>query len=139
MVEARGLRMRYGDRTAVDGVSFAVRRGGFGILGPNGAGKSTTLEILEGLRVPSAGSASIDGLDVQRQNRAVRDRIGVQLQSTTLFTELSATDNLRLLAALTGAPSRCRGCSPPWGSPTTPRLPWAPSPAGSSSAWCSPP
>ena len=101
MVEARGLRMRYGDRTAVDGVSFAVRRGEvFGILGPNGAGKSTTLEILEGLRVPSAGSASIDGLDVQRQNRAVRDRIGVQLQSTTLFTELSATDNLRLLASL---------------------------------------
>src|SRR5918911_738654 len=97
MVEARHLTRRYGSTVAVDDVSFAVRRGElFGILGPNGAGKSTTLEILESLRVPDAGSAHICGLDVQRNRAAVRARIGVQLQSTTLFPELTVAHNLRL-------------------------------------------
>jgi ABC-2 type transport system ATP-binding protein len=101
VVVAWGLHKRYGSHVAVDGVSFAVSRGEvFGILGPNGAGKSTTLEILEGLRVPDEGTASIEGLDVRRQPRAVHARIGVQLQSTTLFPELSAADNLALLASL---------------------------------------
>ena len=101
IVEARGLYKAYGPRAAVDGVSFAVRRGEiFGLLGPNGAGKSTTLELLEGLRDPDRGTAHIDGLEVGRNKRAVHARIGVQLQSTALFEELSLADNLRLLAAL---------------------------------------
>jgi ABC-2 type transport system ATP-binding protein len=101
VVEARELRKTYRDNVAVDSVSFAVERGEvFGILGPNGAGKSTTLEMLEGLRVPDGGSAWIEGIDVQRDRAAVQARIGVQLQSTTLFPELPVADNLRLLAAL---------------------------------------
>ena len=101
IVEARELYKMYGTKVAVGGVSFAVPRGEiFGILGPNGAGKSTTLEMLEGLRDPDRGAAYIDGLEVRRNKRAVHARIGVQLQSTALFEELSLTDNLRLLAAL---------------------------------------
>jgi ABC-2 type transport system ATP-binding protein len=100
VVEARELRKSYRATLAVDCVSFTVERGEiFGILGPNGAGKSTTLEMLEGLRAPDRGSAWIEGLDVQRDRAAVQARIGVQLQSTTLFPELSVADNLRLLAA----------------------------------------
>src|SRR5205085_1510716 len=101
IVEARELYRAYGPKVAVAGVSFAVRRGEiFGILGPNGAGKSTTLELLEGLRDPDRGAAFIDGLEVRRNKRAVHARIGVQLQSTALFEDLSIADNLRLLAAL---------------------------------------
>ena len=101
VVEARDLYKAYGAKVAVDGVSFAVRRGEiFGILGPNGAGKSTTLELLEGLRDPDRGAAIIDGLEVRRNKRAAHARIGVQLQSTALFEQLSVADNLRLLGAL---------------------------------------
>jgi ABC-2 type transport system ATP-binding protein len=101
IVEARALRKVYGTKVAVDDVSFGVRRGEiFGILGPNGAGKSTTLELLEGLRDPDGGAAIIDGLDMRRVRRALHARIGVQLQSTALFEDLSLADNLRLLAAL---------------------------------------
>jgi ABC-2 type transport system ATP-binding protein len=101
VVEARDLRKTYRANVAVASVSFAVERGEiFGILGPNGAGKSTTLEMLEGLRVPDGGSAWIEGLDVQSDRAAVQARIGVQLQSTTLFPELAVRDNLRMLAAL---------------------------------------
>src|ERR1700736_3641145 len=84
-IEARGLVKRYGSVTAVDGVSFTVPRGEiFGFLGPNGAGKTTTLEILEGLRRPDAGEASVLGHDVVRDARLFKRRIGVQLQSTAL-------------------------------------------------------
>jgi ABC-2 type transport system ATP-binding protein len=101
VVEARELRKTYRATVAVDSVSFAVERGEiFGILGPNGAGKSTTLEMLEGLRVPDLGSAWIEGIDVQADRAAVQARVGVQLQSTTLFPELTVADNLRLLASL---------------------------------------
>ena len=101
VVEARDLGKSYGAKVAVDGVSFAVRAGEiFGILGPNGAGKSTTLELLEGLRDPDRGAAFIDGLEVRRNKRAVHARIGVQLQSTALFEDLSIADNLTLLGAL---------------------------------------
>src|SRR5690349_19400218 len=101
IVEARELYKAYGSKVAVGGVSFAVGRGEiFGILGPNGAGKSTTLELLEGLRDPDRGAAYIDGLEVGRNKRAVHARIGVQLQSTALFDQLSVADNLRLLGSL---------------------------------------
>ncbi len=101
MVEARELYKAYGSHVAVNGISFKVQQGEiFGILGPNGAGKSTTLEMIEGLRDPDRGSAQIDGLNVQKHKRAVQARIGVQLQHTTLFADLSLTDNLRFLSAL---------------------------------------
>jgi ABC-2 type transport system ATP-binding protein len=91
VVEAASLVKRYGDLTAVDGVSFTVERGEiFGMLGPNGAGKTTTLEMLEGLRTPDGGKATVLGLDMSREARRARQRIGVQLQATALpnFTKV---------------------------------------------------
>jgi len=84
-IDVRGLVKRYGDLTAVDGVSFAVERGEiFGMLGPNGAGKTTTLEIIEGLRSPDAGEVNVLGTDVLAHPNTVKERIGVQLQATAL-------------------------------------------------------
>ncbi|MCH1882167.1 ABC transporter ATP-binding protein [Agrococcus sp. ARC_14] len=78
-----GLSKRYGDRTVVDDVSFEIERGEtFALLGPNGAGKSTTVEMLEGFRTPTGGSARVLGIDPRKGDRAWRSRIGVVLQST---------------------------------------------------------
>jgi ABC-2 type transport system ATP-binding protein len=100
IVEARNLSKRYGRLIAVDGLSFTIRRGEiFGLLGPNGAGKSTTLDILEGIRAADGGTILIDGLDVRRHRRAIQARIGVQLQSTSLFEYLQVRETLALFAS----------------------------------------
>jgi ABC-2 type transport system ATP-binding protein len=99
-IEIGGVVKRYGAHTAVDHVSFAVKRGEiFGLLGPNGAGKTTALEITEGLRVADEGKVTVLGFDVRRQRRAVQARIGVQLQATTLFPELTARETIALFGA----------------------------------------
>ena len=101
IVQVEGLAKLYGDVLAVENVSFAVRAGEiFGILGPNGAGKTTTLEIIEGLRQADAGTVIVDGLDVRQQRRAVQQRIGVQLQASTLPDLLRAGEALDLFASL---------------------------------------
>src|SRR5206468_3163666 len=78
VIEVRGLVKRYPDITAVDGIDFDVNRGEvFSLLGPNGAGKTTTVEILEGLRDPTAGEARVLGQDVRSGYRRIRERVGV--------------------------------------------------------------
>src|SRR5579859_3883904 len=100
IVSVRGLTKRYGKHTAVDRISFDIRRGEiFGMLGPNGAGKTTTLEILEGIRTQDAGEVRIVGLDIRRNRREVQRRVGVQLQATTLFPELTARETLALFGS----------------------------------------
>jgi ABC-2 type transport system ATP-binding protein len=100
IVQAQSLVKRYGRVTAVDGVSFAIRRGEiFGLLGPNGAGKSTTLDIIEGIRIADSGTVLIDGLDVRRNRRAIQARIGVQLQATSLFEYLQVRETLALFGS----------------------------------------
>ena len=100
IVEAQNLIKRYGRVTAVDGVSFTIRRGEiFGLLGPNGAGKSTTLDILEGIRSADGGAVLIDGLDVRRNRRAIQARIGVQLQATSLFEYLQVRETIALFGS----------------------------------------
>ncbi len=97
------LRKRYGDLVAVDGVSFDVAEGEvFGILGPNGAGKTTTLEMIEGMRPIDEGSAVIDGVDVRREPREVKRRIGIQLQASAFFDELTLVELLDLFGRLYG-------------------------------------
>jgi ABC-2 type transport system ATP-binding protein len=101
VIEARALVKRYGDLVAVDGVSFSVASGEvFGMLGPNGAGKTTTMEMLEGLRAPDAGSATVLGSDVVREARAIKARIGVQLQATALPPLTKVREAIDLFAAL---------------------------------------
>ena len=101
MVEVRNLVKSYNHKTAVNDVSFAVKQGEiFGVLGPNGAGKTTTLEMIEGIRTPDSGTAILAGLDIRRQKRAVQSIIGVQLQATALFSELTLLETLRFFSSL---------------------------------------
>jgi ABC-2 type transport system ATP-binding protein len=102
-----GLRKRFGDLEAVRDVSFEVQPGEvFGIVGPNGAGKTTTLEMIEGLRPPDGGSVSILGDSVWPHPERVQRRIGVQLQSTSLFDYLTAFELLELFGRFYGAVDR---------------------------------
>ena len=101
VIVAEGLVKRYGNMLAVDGISFTVDSGEvFGMLGPNGAGKTTTLEMLEGLRAPDAGMATVLGSDVVRDARAIKARIGVQLQATALPPLTKVREAIDLFGAL---------------------------------------
>ena len=93
----RGLRKRYGRRVAVDDVGFEIAAGErYGLLGPNGAGKTTTVEMLEGLREPDSGSLQVLGIDVARDPGALKERIGVALQTAQLYPMLTVTEVLDL-------------------------------------------
>ena len=101
IIQVHDLRKSYGDLKAVDGISFGVSAGEvFGILGPNGAGKTTTVEILEGMRAPDSGIAVVNGIDVQKDPRAVKKVIGIQLQSSAFFDRLSLVEILDVMASL---------------------------------------
>ena len=101
IIQVHDLRKSYGDLKAVDGISFGVSAGEvFGILGPNGAGKTTTVEILEGMRAPDSGIAVVNGIDVQKDPRAVKEIIGIQLQSSAFFDRLSLVEILDVMASL---------------------------------------
>jgi ABC-2 type transport system ATP-binding protein len=96
-LRCRGLVKRYGEVVAVNGLDLEVRRGEcFGMLGPNGAGKTTTVEILEGLLEPDAGEVSVLGETWRGDGRALRARIGVQLQETKFPDKLTVREVLTL-------------------------------------------
>lgn len=100
-IEVRGLRKSYGPHVAVDGIDLAVPEGEvFGLLGPNGAGKTSTVEILEGIRARSGGEARVLGLDPTSQSAALKDRIGVCLQSTNLPDRIRVGEAMRLFSRL---------------------------------------
>jgi len=93
----RGLRKAFPKVVAVDGVDLEVARGEvFGLLGPNGAGKTTTLEIIEGLTTADSGEIEILGLTWEQAGQEIRSRIGVQLQSTSLFNKITPREALDL-------------------------------------------
>jgi len=95
-----GVVKRYGETVAVNGVSFDVRRGEIiGLLGPNGAGKTTIVEIIEGLRDPDGGRVEVFGLEVRSHREAIKQRIGVQLQTPSLFPRLTVVELLQLFAS----------------------------------------
>ncbi|GBD09836.1 putative ABC transporter ATP-binding protein YbhF [Candidatus Thermoflexus japonica] len=100
VIEVQELRKAYGSRVAVDGVSFEVYEGEiFGMVGPNGAGKTTTIECIEGLRQPDSGRIRVLGMDPGRQGRALRARIGIQLQEGALSHRLRVEEALWLFTA----------------------------------------
>ena len=93
----RGLRKAFPKVVAVAGVDLEVARGEvFGLLGPNGAGKTTTLEMIEGLTLPDAGEIEVLGRTWAREGKEIRARIGVQLQSTSLFNRITVREALDL-------------------------------------------
>ncbi|MDW5323419.1 ABC transporter ATP-binding protein [Plantactinospora sp. KLBMP9567] len=92
-ISVRGLRKTYGGTVAVDGVDLAVSRGEvFALLGPNGAGKTTTVEILEGYRRRDAGEVSVLGVDPDRADGQWRSRVGIVLQGTGEFDDLTVAE-----------------------------------------------
>jgi ABC-2 type transport system ATP-binding protein len=96
-VRCQNLRKSYGPVVAVDGLSLDVMRGEcFGLLGPNGAGKTTTIEILEGLLAPDSGDVEVLGLRWQRDERELRQRLGIQLQETQFTDKLTVEETIRL-------------------------------------------
>jgi oleandomycin transport system ATP-binding protein len=100
---AEGLVKRFGDTKALDGIDLMVRTGAvFGLLGPNGAGKTTAVRILATLLKPDAGQASIDGHDVVREAHQVRQLIALTGQYASVDDTLTGTENLLLIARLTG-------------------------------------
>jgi ABC-2 type transport system ATP-binding protein len=108
-VEVENLTKRFGDFTAVDGLSFSVGHGEiFGLLGPNGAGKSTLIRMLTTLVPPSSGNARINNFDIVRQPNQVRQSIGVIPQAMTSDMELSAVENLTIFSKLYGIPREQR-------------------------------
>jgi ABC-2 type transport system ATP-binding protein len=103
MVEVKDLKKRYGDKQAVDGISFSVKKGEiFGILGPNGAGKTTTLEMMETLREIDGGSVKIDGIDVAREPNKIKYLIGIQPQTPAFQDKTRLTEVIDLFAAAYG-------------------------------------
>jgi len=109
MIEVTDLVRKFGEVTAVKGISFTVPRGEiFAFLGPNGAGKTTTIKMLTTLLRPTSGSIRIDGLDPTTHQMEVRRRFGIVFQDPSLDGELTAEENLELHGVLYGVPRRER-------------------------------
>ena len=104
-VRVRGLRKSYGDNEALCGIDFDIEPGEvFGLLGPNGAGKTTTVEILEGYRKHDAGEVEVLGADPRRAGSAWRERVGVMLQSSSLYPNLTVLESLRIFGGYYAKP-----------------------------------
>jgi len=109
IIRVQNLVKKFGDVTAVDDVSFDVRRAEiFAFLGPNGAGKTTTIRMLTTLLHPTSGSLELDGLDPTSRRNEVRQRIGVVFQDPSLDQDLTAWENMDIHGVLYGVPRRER-------------------------------
>ena len=102
-IELHNLTRRFGDFTAVDALSFDVRRGSiFGFLGPNGSGKSTCIRMLCGLLDPTSGSATVNGHDIVRESEQVKRSIGYMNQAFSLYRDLTVSENLDFFGGIYG-------------------------------------
>ncbi len=109
IVEARGLTKRYGQTVAVDGLNLDIAAGEvFGLLGPNGSGKTTTILMLLGLTEPSSGTVSVFGHNPLRDPIAVKREVGYLPDAVGFYDQLTARENLRYIAKLSGIPDRER-------------------------------
>ena len=105
-IRATDVTKRYGDLTAVNGISLEVHPGEiFGIIGPNGAGKTTFMECLEGLRRPTSGTIDVLGEDPSRPSTRWRERIGVQLQTAALPPKITVNEAMALFASMYSDPA----------------------------------
>lgn len=100
VVKVSDLTKKYGSLLAVDNISFAIEKGEiFGLLGPNGAGKTTTVEMIIGLRKPDSGSIQVCGIDALKEPSSIKEIIGVQLQSTTLYDKIRVKEAIELFGS----------------------------------------
>jgi ABC-2 type transport system ATP-binding protein len=103
MLEVDRLSKRYGDRVAVDAVSFSIAQGEtVGLLGPNGAGKTTAIAMISGISRPDSGQVTLRGISLAQDANAFKRRVGLVPQDLALYEELSAWDNLQLFGGLYG-------------------------------------
>lgn len=103
ILKVQHLRKTYGDKEVVKGISFEVKKGEtFGILGPNGAGKTTTIEMIEALRPIDDGKVVLDGIVVGDNPQAVKEVIGIQLQSSSFYDRLTLVEQLKMFASFYG-------------------------------------
>lgn len=107
VIVADQLTKRFGGFTAVDNISFEVRKGEiFGFLGANGAGKTTAMRMLCGLSVPTSGKATVAGFDVYRQTEQIKRNIGYMSQKFSLYEDLTVKENIRFYAGIYGKSDR---------------------------------
>jgi ABC-2 type transport system ATP-binding protein len=108
-IQVENLTKRFGDFTAVDSISFDIKKGEiFGLLGPNGAGKTTTISMLSTLLEPTSGNALVNGIDIQRDQDGVRKSIGIVFQDQSLDEELTAWENMDFHGRLYRIPKEIR-------------------------------
>src|SRR5258706_8106078 len=99
VIEVDKLTKRFGDFTAVDAISFEVRKGEiFGFLGANGAGKTTAMRMLCGLLIPTSGKAAVGGFDVYKRSERIKRNIGYMSQKFSLYEDLTVKENIRFYA-----------------------------------------
>ena len=107
VIEVVHLTKKFGDFTAVDNISFHVRRGEiFGFLGANGAGKTTAMRMLTGLSFPTSGKGTVAGFDIRTQSELIKKHIGYMSQKFALYGDLTVRDNLELFAGIYGVPRK---------------------------------
>jgi len=107
IIEVHELTRVFGDFTAVDRISFEVRRGEiFGFLGANGAGKTTAIRMLTGLLVPTSGRATVAGFDVSTQSESIKKNIGYMSQKFSLYDDLTVAENMRFYGGIYGLRTR---------------------------------
>ena len=103
VIEIHGLTKKFGDFTAVDNISFNVRKGEiFGFLGANGAGKTTAMRILCGLSIPTSGGGTVAGYDIVREPEKIKRHIGYMSQKFSLYSDLKVWENIRLFGGIYG-------------------------------------
>ena len=103
VIEIRNLTKKFGNFTAVDNISFNVRRGEiFGFLGANGAGKTTAMRILCGLSRPTAGAGTVAGYDIWEEQEKIKRHIGYMSQKFSLYPDLTVKENIRLFGGIYG-------------------------------------
>ena len=105
VIEVEHLTKRFGNFTAVDDITFDVRRGEiFGFLGANGAGKTTAMRMLTGLSFPTSGTGHVAGFDIRTQSELIKKHIGYMSQKFALYGDLTVNDNMELFAGIYGVP-----------------------------------
>jgi ABC-2 type transport system ATP-binding protein len=112
LLQVETLTKKFGDKTAVDGISFHVDGGEiYGLLGPNGAGKTTTLSMLSGLLAPDSGRITFDGVDLAAEPLRCKRMLGVVPQEVAVYEELSALENVRFWGSLYGLSGKALGAA----------------------------